>query len=211
MKTLKELLTYPSMWRTSHGFGVHSPFAFHFITRVIGERKAAYYAYPEIIAFCPKSRRAGFNEIFAGRDMSIPEALLIFRILCHFNPREVIEIGNGHEVTNVILRNAVPKAIVSTFHSSAPPHMQKPDAEPVVIANQCSNDEAAEVERFIGDIVESHDAILVMRNLRSVEAFAGIWERITAATGFGMAFTDGYTGIFVARRKLPKSIYKVLM
>ena len=48
MKKLKEILKYPAMWRRSHGFGVHSPFAYHFITKVIGEREAVYYAYPQI-------------------------------------------------------------------------------------------------------------------------------------------------------------------
>ena len=48
MKKLKEIIEYPAMWRTSHGFGVHSPFAYNFITKVIGERDAAYYAYSVI-------------------------------------------------------------------------------------------------------------------------------------------------------------------
>lgn len=210
MKKLREILKYPAMWRRSHGFGVHSPFAYHFITKVIGERKAVYYAYAKISAFCPKSRKSGFNEIFAGRDMSIPEGQLIFRVLCYFNPEEIIEIGHGHEVTNVILRNAVPRAKTKFFHSgkSITP---EPTGEPVVIANQCSNEEAEETMELLRNLVASRDIVLIMRNLHSVPAFASIWREILDATPFGMSFTDGYTGIFVARRKLPRTDYEVFM
>ena len=110
MKKLDRLMSYPARWRRSRGFGVHSPFAYHFITKVLREKDAEYYAYAEIAAFCPRARRAGFNEIFAGKDMSVPEAHMLFRVLCHFNPTEIIEIGHGHEVTNIIIERAVPQA-----------------------------------------------------------------------------------------------------
>lgn len=210
MKSLKEIMQYPGMWRTSKGFGVHSPFAYNFITRVICEHEAAYYAYSEIAAFCPKSKKATFNEIFAGRDMSISEGQLIFRILCYFNPGEVVEIGHGHEVTGVILRNAVPNARTSNFHHSRT-GTPLPDSGCVIIANQCSPDERDSVAKYLKEIVSSRDAIIIMRNLRSVPSFAGIWKEITESADHGMTFTDGWTGIFVARRNLPRMSYRLLM
>lgn len=210
MIKLKDIMKYPAMWRHSHGFGVHSPFAYHFITRVIGERKAAYYAYAEIAAFCPKSRKAGFNEIFAGCDMSIPEGQLIFRVICHFNPKEIIEIGNGHEVTSVIIRNATPHAKVKFLHNGKTLTLEE-DGEPVVLANQCNHDDANEALHFILNLIKTRDAVIIMRNLHSVAPFAEIWHRLLEATSFGMSFSDGYTGIFVGRRKLPRTDYEVFI
>jgi len=48
MKKLDRLMSYPARWRRSRGFGVHSPFAYHFITKVLREKDAEYYAYAEI-------------------------------------------------------------------------------------------------------------------------------------------------------------------
>lgn len=45
MKKLDRLMSYPARWRRSRGFGVHSPFAYHFITKVLREKDAEYYAY----------------------------------------------------------------------------------------------------------------------------------------------------------------------
>lgn len=44
-------------FRRSHGFGVHSPFAFRFITRVLRER-AAYYDYALLPGLCPSLPRS---------------------------------------------------------------------------------------------------------------------------------------------------------
>ena len=80
-----------------------------------------------------------------------------------------------------------------------------------MIANQCSNEEAEETMELLRNLVVSRDIVLIMRNLHSVPAFASIWREILDATPFGMSFTDGYTGIFVARRKLPRTDYEVFM
>lgn len=63
-------------WRRGKGFGIHSPFAYYFVTRVLRER-LPYYAYPEI-------------ERIASRD-GIPadELKLLFRVCCHFSPSTV--------------------------------------------------------------------------------------------------------------------------
>lgn len=38
-----------------------------------------------------------------------------------------------------------------------------------------------------------------------------IWKYLCDVTEYGMGFTDGYTGIFVARRALPHQIFKIVM
>lgn len=65
-------------WR-SRGFGIHSPFAFRFVTRVLRE-DGEYYAYREL------RRIAHSGARFA--DLS-----LLFRIICCFSPSEVGVFG----------------------------------------------------------------------------------------------------------------------
>lgn len=47
MKSAKMYASSLRRLKRSKGFGVHSPFAFHFICRTLGER-APYYAYTDI-------------------------------------------------------------------------------------------------------------------------------------------------------------------
>ncbi|MBD5224748.1 MAG: hypothetical protein HDS68_02105 [Bacteroidales bacterium] len=209
---LKRIISYPARWRRSKGFGVHSPFAFNFITKVIGEREAEYYAYAEIAAFCPKARKAGFNEIFAGRDMSVPEAWMLFRVLCHFAPSIVVEAGHGDEVTNIIVERALPHCSVEVWDASHVPDMKNTgDTEPFVLINQCLPQSKDNLMNYARTLLENGDTVFFMRNLHSIPVMATIWEEITSMTGYGMGFTDGYTGIYVGRRSLPHQTFDILM
>lgn len=209
MKALRKLLAYPARWRRSHGFGVHSPFAYHFITKVLREKDAEYYAYAEIAAFCPKARRAGFNEIFAGKDMSIPEAHMLFRVLCHFNPSEVIEIGHGHEVTNIILERAVPKAKITMWNPGRDTAITS--AEPFILVNLIPNGEADAVAAMVSRCLGKGNAIIVVRNIRTSTVSRQLWNSILDGTSFGMGFCDGYTGVFVGRNSLPRQNFDIIL
>ena len=210
MKLIENLLSYPARWRRSRGFGVHSPFAYNFITKVLREKDAEYYAYAEIAAFCPRARRAGFNEIFAGKDMSVPEAHMLFRVLCHFNPTEIIEIGHGHEVTNVILDRAVPRAKVVTWH---PGKLIPPTAGniPFVLINQMPHECADEVERLLSALLIDDDAVVMVRNLASVPQNKRLWQQLITVPEFGMGFYDKYTGIYVGQHTLPHQNFAIIL
>ena len=212
MKALKKLFDYPLKWRTSRGYGVHSPFAFNFITKVIGEKEAEYYAYAEIAAFCPRARKAGFNEIFAGQDMSVPEAWLLFRVLCYFNPENLLEVGNGHEVTNIVLNRSIPKAKILIWHTDRHPDPTLlGKTEPFVLINQFHTSYENILEKYISQLLAGGNSVYFVRNLDTLPKMAHLWKFITSATDFGMGFTDGYTGIFVARKGLPHQTFNLLM
>ncbi|MCM1355828.1 MAG: hypothetical protein NC212_05425 [Staphylococcus sp.] len=65
-------------WR-SRGFGVHSPFAFRFITSVL-RQKGEYYAYADMRRFAPSASR--FRRLS-----------LLFRLVCEFRPA-IIAVSN---------------------------------------------------------------------------------------------------------------------
>lgn len=211
MNRLKHLLTYPVRWRRSHGFGVHSPFAYHFITRVLREHDVAYYAYPEIAAYCPKARRAGFNEIFAGRDMAITEAQMLFRVLCYFNPPEIVEIGNGHETTGIIYLRALPKAKCHLFQPNRTEMALSGKGPLMIMVNQVSDEELDEVQAFIDRMLQTRETVIFLRHMHSLPTISQLWRHLTSDTTHGMGFYDSYTGIFVSRDGLPSQTFEILM
>lgn len=68
-------------WRNSHGFGVHSPFGFQLVERVIRHpRGYAYYAYPEIDRCCRREHNQGNIA---------EEARMLLRLACMLKPESV--------------------------------------------------------------------------------------------------------------------------
>lgn len=72
--------------RHHKGHGIHSPFVFNFITKVI-EEKSPYYAYNDIREFLVSSSEITFTESKFGR--------LIFKCVNYFNAKKILELGAG--------------------------------------------------------------------------------------------------------------------
>ena len=211
MKTLKRLLSYPARYRRSLGFGVHSPFAYNFITSVLRLKGYGYYAYPETSGFCPRARKAGFNEIFAGRDMSAHEAHLIFRVLCFFNPSHVVELGHGHEVTNILFKRAVPSAKVIRWTMGRGISLLPSDSPLFLLVNPISMPEIDEAEQFLLEKLKETECVAVVRNISTFPLQQSLWESICKAEMPGMGFTDGHIGIFVTQKGLPHTIFDLVL
>ena len=73
-------------FRTSRGFGIHSPFAYYFVLRVLRE-KYPYYAFADICRFAKICKQ------------SPKEACLIFRIVNFYNPDVIYTFGCDDVVT----------------------------------------------------------------------------------------------------------------
>lgn len=70
-------------WWRSKGFGIHSPFAFYFVTKVLRE-SLPYYCYHDIDCMV--------YDAPEGKSASMPKAgelKALLRIICHFIPSEV--------------------------------------------------------------------------------------------------------------------------
>jgi predicted O-methyltransferase YrrM len=96
--------------RYRKGYGVHSPFVYSFITKVI-EEKASFYAFDEI----EKLRK----EMIAGRNplsrLTLKETqhrnygALLFRIVNFFKCRTVLQIGGSSGIMSLYLAMASPR------------------------------------------------------------------------------------------------------
>lgn len=107
----KSVLLY-RMLRFRGGFGVHSPFVYHLITRVIGE-KCPYYAFEEIELVrrqfyyreqcfpwvSRRGRKAGetrerpVGEIMGREAIRPKQGALLFRLANYFQPDYILQIG----------------------------------------------------------------------------------------------------------------------
>jgi len=120
------------------GHGVHSPFVFEFITRVLNDRRN-FYAFEsiekirqdllsnhdtiEIEDFGAGSRVAKTNtrKISAVAKGSLKPAKysqLLFRMIDFYAPGQIIELGTSLGITTAYLASANPTATVTTFEGS---------------------------------------------------------------------------------------------
>lgn len=91
MNLLKRLYVRCHRFRYRKGHGVHSPFAFGLITDVIEERRP-FYAYKELEQL-RKSVSARLPHYSERVDC------LLFRLVNHFRPMDILEVGTGSGVS----------------------------------------------------------------------------------------------------------------
>lgn len=97
MRILTPLGHYLSRKRHARGFGIHSPFAFSFVQKVIGE-KSGYYAYGIIESQRNEERLRGAGV------MPLRHLKLIFRVVNFFRPEKIFIAGTiGNDLFPAIL------------------------------------------------------------------------------------------------------------
>ena len=81
--------------RHAKGFGIHSPFAFDMITKIIPEGKYTYYAYADIA------------RLLSETGVHLPPKNAYYR-LCnrlvhHFQPRRILEVNSGNGIQSLFI------------------------------------------------------------------------------------------------------------
>lgn len=103
MLGIKELI---NRYRHNWGFGVQSPYAYHFVTAVVAE-KHAFYAYPTINSV---AERCGYKAA---------RARLLFRIANYARPQSIF-MYEACEAVACALSMARPSVQVSAFRQGLP-------------------------------------------------------------------------------------------
>jgi predicted O-methyltransferase YrrM len=93
--------------RYRKGYGVHSPFVYNLITKVI-EEKTSYYAFEEIEHFRRQllSGTGEISRITAGETQSARYGAFLFRLVHFFKSRKVIQIGSSTGILGLYLAMA---------------------------------------------------------------------------------------------------------
>ena len=92
--------------RHRKGYGVHSPFAYNLITKVI-EEKSGYYAYQSIDGL----HRTLHDKVKSNRR----KYRLLFRLVNRFKPQIIVELGSGGGDSTLYLQQGSPQAHVYCF------------------------------------------------------------------------------------------------
>lgn len=133
---------YLRYWLTAangKGHGVHSPFVFEFITRVLNDKRR-FYAFDgiekirtqllsnhstiEIQDFGAGSRVAKTNtrkvsDVAKGSLKPAKYSQLLFRMIDYYGPSQIMELGTSLGITTAYLASANTNAKVTTFEGSA--------------------------------------------------------------------------------------------
>ena len=108
-RLLPRILRWFRRFRQRRGYGVHSPFAFEWITDVVYLQKAQYYAYAPL---------AEQHEAWQGV-LSVKDARLLFRIANHQRAQRMLVVGQGIEREIHYLQAARPSAQLSSADASS--------------------------------------------------------------------------------------------
>lgn len=87
-------------FRHHGGYGIHSPFAYGFITKVVDERRG-YYAYDDIELV--RKQLAQKGRLPRGGAFTAKENKLLFRLANFTGARRIIELGAGDGLTALYL------------------------------------------------------------------------------------------------------------
>lgn len=208
------LLTHPfktlRRFRTSRGFGVHSPFAFDFITKVLRLHDVAYYAYPEIDSFCMRrGRGVSINNLgFKAGSYDRREARMTFRLLCHFNPATVLEVGQGSEAMRTIIDRAVPHAKALRWSREKTLEIDN-DKMCVVVVEYVIEDNYHTMRRYLLELMDHNPQLVIcFRNL-DFKLNRRLWEEFSAVMTYGMTFHDDYIAICCLFPRLPLQSFEL--
>lgn len=228
MLKIKRYYTALDRYRRSKGYGIHSPFAFRFVLKVLRER-SGYYAYQTI--------RDGRNlalvrmveeGISSRKVLSNKNARLIFRVVNFFNPSAIIQFGSNYGVSAICALSASSKSQLWLLEPKAREYSIVKDVvqgnsarihafgnvgdcidsylqaeeRPFVIVNGVSVDNLPAVDQFLKTVV-GNNGVIVMRNMASSSEVYGLWSGVIRSMEYGMSFTNGKIGVVVASRKLP--------
>lgn len=229
MGRLKRYRTAWSRHHRSRGFGIHSPFAFNFVTRVLGER-CPYYAYDYLASLRQAIIDEESNRGPHPRVMSLKHAKMLFRIANHFNPSRVLQIGTRYGLSTASVMAVSSRSRLWLYE----PHLEQfpvvamvmqpflddiecyndldtavndyehaRDGElPFVLVSEIAAEDEDAVKRLLTRILAG-EGVVVMRNLTRNAAVARLWKYCLEAATHGQTFTNERLAILVINPKLP--------
>ena len=235
MGKIRRYCTALTRYRKSKGFGIHSPFAFHFVLDVLRE-KSAYYAYADISERRDEARR--MKRLLGVRNpkmISEKSARMMFRIANYFNPDNVLQLGTnfgvsaystlrvssrsrmwlasctgGPEIALALLQDEIDRIDVSHSCVDAIRAYDEAAAESLryVVVNRVGKDEACSVAEWLSEL-SRNEAVVVMRNLQHDDVVASLWQSLLKGLDHGMSFTNGKMGIAVIEKRLPRQSFQL--
>lgn len=227
MNTFKRYCSAFKRYTRSKGHGIHSPFAFNFVLKVLRER-AQYYAYDYIDtcrweAICLASSKDK-KCIISSKD-----ARMIFRIACYFSPNEILEIGSSYGITSTTLLHVSStinlhlypgaKHNVNIFDVTTKDFNQRivkyddinnaidsfhslTNNCPFIVVNDIDPSIRTSTYNAIATVLQN-GGVAIFTQLNHCKIMKQCWDEIRSSMQHGMSFTNEKMGIIVAKQHLP--------
>lgn len=171
--------------RRSRGFGVHSPFAFRFITFVLRDRRSIYYSTARIRPLASgRSHRNRLNRLF--------------RIVCDRHPLALILPDNFPEAERrtLLMADSRLSPLTPAEAESAP----LPSGRLMLCLHRLSEEHLPTARR----VLSTEDSTLVILDIRPAQLSA-LKENLDHL----MTFTNGRSAIIVSRHDLPLQTFEI--
>ena len=228
MIKFKRYYTAFRRYKRSKGFGIHSPFAFNFVLKVLRERNQ-YYAYDNIhAAHWGATRLATTKE--SKHILSYKYAKMIFRIACHFNPTSILQVGTSHGVASKALLSVSSstqlysyvgvthnRKIYESTTSDVAHRITKfddineaiasyiaslpHDNAPFIIINHIDKGNRLIIDTASNAI--SQGGIVIVCNINKNKTIKESWDEIKSNMPHGMSFSNDKIGVIVGHKHLP--------
>lgn len=190
------------------GHGVHSPFVFNFIIRVI-EEKARYYAYEQIEDTYCKAKQQAKKE-------SLPKPLplkyhkLTYRIVNRFLPQTILECGSDCGVTTqaLTISNAQITTITENVQAELKNYLAQIIPNLIYIHAQSTDEE----NKLIYSILAPHLAeyqTIVVSGIRKNEQSYKLFTEFASNNTIKVTIDLYDIAILVSSPKLNKQTFKV--
>jgi hypothetical protein len=179
-------LSHPLVWlrrfRHRRGYGVHSPFAFNFITRIVYER-ARYYDY-DTLREEEKAFREERGHQFAEEPLRVRR--LLFRLANNIQPATIVDIGNETSAS-LYLKAGCRKADYKSIDSAGDLPADIPT--PLLLYLHHWRDPQY-VEDIFNTMIEKADqrSLFIIEGIGYSRAMRRLWRRLQTDSRTGITF-----------------------
>lgn len=235
MIKFKRYYTALRRYNRSKGFGIHSPFAFNFVLKVLRER-CPYYAYDLIDAKRWEAQHLASSMKERRRIISFKYAKMIFRVACYFSPRLILQIGTNHGVisSSLLSTNTSTQlySYIGTGHfcgiydsitSNFSDRISKFDDIALAINSYQSVLDTGDLPFMLINSIDKGNAfiidaaskiitaggVVIVCNINHSKVMKTAWHEIKSQMQCGMSFSNDKIGIIVGLRHLPLQHYSL--
>lgn len=230
LRRIKQYLTALRRYHRSKGHGIHSPFAFKFVLNVLRER-LPYYAYEELDLLRRRAKEQSCSFMHRPRIISLKSAKYLFRIVNHFNPGDILQIGTNYGVSSASMLAVSHKIslylcepdvnefpithdilshygntvnIYPSFKDGIKAYSDTPTGQstPFVLINDINPEEYNSILSYLYK-VRNGNGVIIIRNIARNSLLQALWDALRDAATTGMTFTNNKTAVIVATSKLP--------
>lgn len=191
------------------GHGVHSPFVFNFIIRVI-EEKARYYAYDKIEEEYKKSRQQARVES-KQKPLPLKYYKLLYRVANRVKPRTILECGNDNGVVTQTLALATKNKNVATIKTNYEFSLKNYFAETapdfIYIHAQPLVEDCKTIYTLLTPQVKE-EQVIVISGIRTTKQIYNLFKEFAMNTRIKVTIDLYDMAILVASTKLNKQTFK---